>query len=488
MRGIRFALPVLLVLAAARAGTTVESLPGPRVSPWSFELLSNSRFSVHSGIADSLPRQVLANVLWAMNRAPLLGESRDLYVATPDNVWRFDPGSMTLGLHRAGDRRYSSGAAFEVGVACARHEDAGFAIQAGLLAATAFREDGAAGCPMKWAADHANSRWDPDDEILMVNVFGRAAPEVLDSTLVAISSDTSLPAPHTFGPDTFELVLMDLAQDTVFSSFGISLETAAQLLWAAYGITPHRAWNGRRGLTVPSAVAGYFLTDRVYLVTDAGVECYHNRLPGNNLTTADHRLETVVVGDRRPELRFASNLVPSTAPAYVVVCCSDTTSYQHVQEAGFAGFQLLCQARALGLSGHLAGPLSPLERDAIGIALDLPLDHHPVLVFSVGEPATGAPEPDMPLPVEITRARPVIAPGEVLTVEYLLRRPGNVRAEVFDLLGRPVTKLFDERLPAGYHSFEWDGTDGQGRPVKRGSYVIGVFGPGSVAQHKVAVF
>lgn len=478
----------LLALAAVAAALEVESLPGPRVNEWSFELLSNSRHSVHSGITDSLPRQVLANVLWSMARAPLLGESRDLYVATRDNVWRFDPRTMTLALHAAGDRRYSSGAAFEVGVACARHEDAGLAVQAGLLAATAFRDEGAAGCPMKWATDHANSRWNPEDEILMVNVFGRAAPAGLDSTLVAFSSDSSLSAPHAWGPDSFELVMMDLAQDTAFAQFDLSPETASQLLWAAYGVTPHRSWNGRRGLTVPSAVAGYFLTGRIYLVTAAGVERYHNRKPGNDLTTGDHRVETAVVGDRRPELRLASDLVPSTAPAYVVVCCGDTGSYRDVQEAGFAGFQLLCQARALGLSGHLAGPLTRREREAIAIALDLPLDDHPVLVFSVGEPLTGIEEPELPRPVEITGARPVIGPGEVLRVEYLLRQSGTVRAEVFDLLGRPMARLFEERLPAGYHSFEWDGTDSDGRPVKRGSYVIGVFGPGSVAQHKVTVF
>ena len=491
MRRSLSVLACLVALSAAGFAFPVESLPGPTVNAHSFELLSNSRYSTHSGFQDSLPTEVLANVLWAMNLAPRCGTFRDLYVATPENIYIYRPGSNTLELHRAGDYRYSSGAAFEIGVATDRHEDAGYSIQVGLLAGAAFWDFGSgnvASCPMKWAADHANSNWNPDDEILMVNVFGRAAVDGLDSTLVAVSSDTSLPAPHTTGPDTIEIVLMALSEDTLFSSAGISLETASQLLWSGYGPTAHRAYNGRRGLTVPSAVAAYHLAGHIYLVTGDGVDRYHCRLPGGSHNTADHRLERVVTGDRRPELRLASDSIPSTAPAYVVVCVADTAPYRTMQEAGFAGFQMLVQARAMGLSGHLCAPLSPQEREDIGFALDLPLNDFAAVVFAVGEPTTGVEEKDEPRAVEIVRAQPVIRPGTSLRIEYLLRRSGNVRVEVFDLLGRPVHLIFEERRSAGYHSVEWDGYIGNGRRVERGSYVIGIFGPGAVAQHKITVF
>ena len=491
----RFSLAVSvtagLLLVGFAGAVDVESLPGPVVNPHSFELLSNSRYSTHSGFEDTLPTQVLANVLWAMNRAPVLGDYRELYVATGDNVYLYDPGSNTIAVHKPGDHRYASGSAFEVGVAAARHEEVGFAIQAGLLAGLAFVDSagmGVASCPMKWAANHANREWDPDHDIKMVNVYGLTEIGGLDTTLVAVCSDSTLPEPHTSSPDSFELVLMDLRQDSIFGPFGPSLETVSQLLWAAYGATPHYAYNGSHGLTVPSAVAGYFLTGMIYLVRDCGVDRFHNREPGGGLNTADHRLEPVVTGDRRPDLRLAAAHVPSTAPAYVVVCVSDTGGYRHMQEAGFAAFQLLAQARAMGLSGFLTMPLTRDERTDIAVALNLPSGRLPVLVFSVGEPATGVSGEEQPALVEIVRAQPVMRNGDRLRVEYLLRHPGIVRAEVFDMLGRPVCRISEARQSAGYHTVEWDGQDQDGRRVKQGSYVLGIFAPGSVAQHKVTVF
>jgi len=484
------ALPALVL--AGPTGTSrpeSESLPGRELHAHSFELLSNSRYSVHSGFNGPLPVQVMANVLWAMEQMPRLGGCRELYVATAENVYRHDPQHNRLEVHLAGDRRYSSGSAFEVGIAVGRHEECGMMIQAGLLAGTAFLSDSGGqvvSCPMKWAADHANTSWDPEHGILMVNVFGLADADGLDTLLVARSSDSTLPDPHVRGPDTFELVLGDFRQDSTFAPYALSLETVSQLLWAAYGVTPHLTYNGRAGVTVPTAVAAFHLTGRIFLVQDVGVDRYHNRRPpGTGLTTRDHRLERVITGDRRPDLRQTCPRIPSTAPAYFVVCVSDTSSYATMQEAGFAAFQLLAQARTLGLSGFLTVPLTPAERSAIASALNLPPGNHPVLVFACGEAATGIGEGRRPPElVQIVRAQPAVRRG-VLKVEYSLKRSGPVRAEVFDLLGRPVRLLFERSESAGYHSLNWDGADDSGRQVKRGSYVVVVSSRGSVAQHKV---
>ncbi len=486
------ALAAVLILAGVGLGQVVESLPGPVVNGQSFAVLSNSRHSVHSGMDDTLPRQVLANVLWAMGRVPRLDTApRSFYVATRDNVHAYDRAHNTLVVHKSGDWRYSPGSAFEVGIAAARHEEVGMCVQAGLLAGGAFNDTGGPGvvsCPMKWAADHANANWDPEQDIMLVNVYGLAQTAGPDTSLVALSSDSTLPCPHTAGSDTFEIVLMDLGQDSVFSSLPLSLETVSQLLWAAYGPAPHVAFNGSRGLTVPSAAAGYYLTGRLYLVRQEGVDRYHCRRPGGAPATGDHRLENVVAGDRRSQLRAAAGGIPSTAPVYVVVCVEDTGSYRPMQEAGFAGFQLLVQTRALGLGGFLTTPLAVDERDRVALALNLPSGEYPVLVFSVGEVATAIEEHRPPALVEITRARPVMRQGDFLRIEYLLRQPAQVRVEVFDLLGRPVYRILEERQSAGYHSVEWDCADDNAEIVKPGSYVIGVFAPGSVAQHKVTVF
>jgi nitroreductase len=478
----------LFISAPGSPVTRPETLPAPVIHPHSFELLANSRYSVHSGFEGALPEQVLANILWAMSRVPFSGTYREFYVATAENVYLYDPDTRTLGLHLAGDHRYNSGSAFEIGVATSRHEDAGMSIQAGLLAGSAFWTDTGqvVCCPMKWAADYANNNWRPSHPIMMVNVFGNAPARGLDTTLVAVSSDSSLPPPLTNGTDTFELILLDLRQDSLFSPHGLSLETVSQLLWAGYGVTPHISISGRQGLVVPSAVSGYFLTGKIYLVREEGVDRYHNRLPpGTNLTTRDHRLERLLSGDRRPELRLACNRIPSTAPVYVVVCVDDTSSYRTMQEAGFVAFNLLMQARALGLAAFLTLPITSPERRAIQDALLLPNNHYPVLVFAAGEAVTGikerTPGPGL---IQIVRAQPAVRKGS-LRVQYLLRQPGVVHAEVFDLLGRPVKTILEESQTPGYHSLVWDGTDEQGRAVRRGSYLVIISSGGSVAQHKV---
>ena len=465
-----------LVLAGFAAGQAIESLPGPVIHPYSFELLSNSRYSVHPGFTDTLPRQVLANVLWAMEQVPRFDSFRELYVATKDNVYLYNPPHNTLVIHKPGDFRYSSGSTFEVGVATRRHEETGLLIQAGLLAGTAFWDSAGpsvASCPMKQAADYANREWVPNHRILMVNVYGLTEVKGLDTNLVAVSSDSSLFQPYVTGPDSFEIILMGLHQDSVFSPYTISHETVSQLLWAGCGVTPHRTDNS---------------PCEVYLVHNEGVDHYCSRFIDKGVVSADHRLERIVPGDRKPLLYAASSRIPSSAPVYMVVCVKDTGSYRTMQESGYFGFQVLVQAKVLGLSGFLTLPLTPEERSSIALALFLPTGQYPVLVFSTGEPATGVSEEERPALVEITRAKPVIRLGESVRVEYLLRKSGQVRAEVYDMLGRPVRHILKEHQSTGYHSVEWDGADDNTEQVKKGSYVIGIFAPGSVAQHKITVF
>jgi hypothetical protein len=479
------------LLVAAQARPVAETLPAVALHAHSFELLSNSRYSTHSGFTDSLPRQVLANVLWAMDRVPRLGAYREIYVATRDNVSLFDPATNTLTEHRAGDLRYNSGSAFEVGIAVERHEEAGMAVQAGLVAGTAFRDDGGsavASCPMKWAQDHANLKWNPRHTIRMVSVYGQAEATPLDTAGAAISSDSSLTVPFARGQSGFEQVLSGLRQDSSFGLTGLSDENLSQLLWAAYGVTPHQTYRGRLGTTVPTAAAAFHLTGRIYLVRDVGLERYHNRRPGDTtLTTADHRLERVFSGDLRHQLRQATARIPGAAPAYIVVCVSDTGSNAAMLEAGFTAFQLLAQARSLGLAGFLSVPLSRIERRAIQAALGLPADHIPALVFSCGELASGLAEgAEQPGLVRIVRANPAIRQGR-MRLEYWLGASGDVRVEVFDMLGRPVRLLLEERQSVGYHSVLWDGTGPRGQRLKRGTYLMVVFSHGAVAKHKVTL-
>ncbi len=459
----------LLALSAAAFGQ-VESLPMPVLHGNSFEIISNSRYSSHSGFTSSLSDTVLSNVLWAMSRVPSLGSSyREIYVATPTNVYLYDPTGHVLNVHLAGNHRYSSNSAFEIGIAVERSAEAGLSVQAGLLAGDAFWSRGSgtvASCPMAFAANYANSNWNPTHTINMVDVFGRMSVTGLADSCVAVSSDSSLPTPATDRADTFELLIGGLGQDSVFGPTALSLAEVSQLLWAGYGVTPHMPIS-KRGLTVASAVANYYLTRKIYLVRDVGVDRYHNRLPpGTNMSTSDHRLEAVAAGDRRDSLRAACPELPASAPVYIVVCVGDTADDWAMLEPGFVGFQCLMQAHALGLSGRLTAPLSPSERSAIITALGLPGTDLPALVFSAGEPSTGAPDS----PHQGGERLSVTRTEQGVRLRLRLGKAMTASLTIHDVAGRPVRSWGVLHLPAGVSTFDWNGVSDAGKSLPSGPY------------------
>jgi hypothetical protein len=319
---------------------------------------------------------------------------------------------------------------------------------------------------MAFAANHADTAWNPSHTINLVDVFGRMAVTGLTDSCVAISSDSTLPRPNTDGADTFEMLISGLGQDSAFAPADLPLSEVAQLLWAGYGVTPHVP-TGKRGLTVPSAVAYYYLTRKIYLVRGVGVDRYNNRLPpGTDLSTSDHRLEAVTSGDRRDSLRAACPRLPATAPVYIVVCVGDTTNAWTMLEPGFVGFQYLMEAHALGLQGRLTAPITPDERAAIIAALGLPATDLPVLIFAAGEPVTGVAESGSPQRqrLEVVRTKD----GARFDIE--LAKAGPVRLVIYDLAGRPVRSWGEIRLSAGAHVVDWDGWSDSGRRAPSGTY------------------
>jgi hypothetical protein len=89
----------LVVVVGTPAFAQVESLPPPVVHGNSFEIISNSGYSSHSGFTSSLSDTVLSNVLWAMRRVPSFGSSyREIYVATPTNVCFYDTAAHVLNV------------------------------------------------------------------------------------------------------------------------------------------------------------------------------------------------------------------------------------------------------------------------------------------------------------------------------------------------------------------------------------------------------
>jgi hypothetical protein len=379
----------LAELFRSRKAFCAPSLSGavPIVHEFSVEAVLNSRLSYHSVGNASLPEEVLPNVLWAAGKAPVVGSTRRIFVATAEGVFEYDAAAHSVSLHKEGNQMSESGIAFELAVAGDSALDAGAALQYAHLASTAFwtsKSDQVACCTKETAAQNARSSWDIDDEVQMVNCYGRvSAVAGIVTELVATPSDTSLPEPVTDGDVSFEKALESLHQATEFADAPLSVETLGQILWASYGCTAHKATNSPAGLTVASAMARYYLTERVYVVTQDGVYRYHNRLPDTDLTTRDHRLEQVGTDDVRALLCTAQPSLAKGAPAYIVFGSSEASNFSEV-EAGFAGASALLQASSMGLAGQLTAATAA---DQIRNGLSLPSDDIPLLVMALGSDA-----------------------------------------------------------------------------------------------------
>lgn len=74
------------------------------------------------------------------------------------------------------------------------------------------------------------------------------------------------------------------------------------------------------------------------------------------------------------------------------------------------------------------------------------------------------------------------------TVEYTLPEEGRVTVEVFDVLGRKVRVLVNERQKAGAHRVTWDGENRAGQGVASGVYLTRLtFGGKTITQKMVLV-
>ena len=453
--------------------TKSRYLPPPQVNTYSSEIVLNSRRSYHSGYTSSLSDQILANVLWAASRAPLIGANRIIYVARTDNVYRYDPSVHDIILHLSGNHKSESSAAFEIGIASDIAEDAGTAIQYALLGAISFwttNTNQPACIPKESATTNANSTWSPALTVQMVNVYGlMGSVSGITSQCVAHSSNGSLPDPNTDGTVLLENALGNLKYGSLFADTELTLSQLSQLAWASYGNNPHMTSNNRAGLTVPSAVANYYLTGRIYIVRSVGVERYHIRDSSGQPNTRDHRIERVTDGDTRPQLRNAISRLPQTAPNYFVYCATTASRYQ-LLEAGFAGASALLQTTSIDLQGHFTADFSSTERTAIINALGIPTTDLPLFIFSVGQEFVGMKEQ------EHTNAGLIsISPNpfrDKTTISYKLKRTNRVNLSIYDSAGNLVRIIINNRQATGNYKTVWNGLDSNGKNVAQGTYLV----------------
>jgi SagB-type dehydrogenase family enzyme len=198
----------------------------------------------------------------------------------------------------------------------------------------------------------------------------------------ALVSFVVLPKPHMDGRVSVERALLQRRSLREFGTRSVTLADVSQLLWAAQGITHEGV---RR--TAPSAGALYPLS--VYVAAgdvqdlDPGLYQY---IPHQQA------LNSVVAGDRRPELAAAAVDQEWIAGAAVVLVIAAeyriTTRkygergirYVHI-EAGHAAQNVCLQAETLGLCTTVVGAFDEHRTRDI---LELPGNEDPLLLIPVG--------------------------------------------------------------------------------------------------------
>ncbi len=94
--------------------------------------------------------------------------------------------------------------------------------------------------------------------------------------------------------------------------------------------------------------------------------------------------------------------------------------------------------------------------------------------------------PLSPLPDQLVVEQNVPNPfTDTTVIRFGLPAEQQVRVAVYDLLGRELVALHDGITAAGYHQVTWDGTDGEGRPARKGMWFYQVRTPGGTITRKM---
>jgi hypothetical protein len=350
------------------------SLPPPTPTAKSVELCLNSRYSEHNPAGTATDQQI-SNILWAAGKAPITGAFRNIYVATPAATYLYNPVNNSLS-RSSGDTKDRG--AFVMSFERELAFDAGLAYMPAILMSVSMWSGSGpsvSDCPMR------------SKLYFGVQEVRGLTPELVAHCSLPEGDEGWLPDPKTTGDDVLETVLANLKYTDNFDQTNLTRQQISQLLWAGYGCTPHVVAGSRKGVTVPSAVARYYLTGTIYLLNENGVYRYHNRNPDMDMNTRDHRLERIHAGDVRSNLKSAVSGL-SQALCYVVLCLNSSDAGQEYAEleTGFVASNMLMQATAMDLGCHFKTKLSAAEQQAIQTTTGIPSKHSPRVIVSLGKP------------------------------------------------------------------------------------------------------
>ncbi len=122
----------------------------------------------------------------------------------------------------------------------------------------------------------------------------------------------------------------------------------------------------------------------------------------------------------------------------------------------------IAQQRFAGPGGRMPDPPGKEFEDSTGTP---PVPEDTTVAPRPAPDANAAPTEG----VRVLKSSPL---GAGLVVVFRLRQPGDVRLELYDLLGRRVATLADRAFGAGAQAVPWDGRDASGARVRRGLYFV----------------
>ena len=199
---------------------------------------------------------------------------------------------------------------------------------------------------------------------------------------------------------------------------------------------------------------------------------------------------TVVYGtfpDRGSKIVEFSRMAPGLPPRYIwSAYANDSGQFEVIISSGDpAGVRGFYQVRARGWDGEIVGQwhveldqnqrrileLIPGERARV-VAAE-PLDAAKEIASTTAPNLSGL-NPNAPNPFN---SRTVLS--------WFLDSPGQVRLEIYNILGQRVRTLVDEVQAPGRHRVSWDARDQGGAPVAAGVYLSRLQYPGGVQTQRL---
>jgi hypothetical protein len=244
----------------------------------------------------------------------------------------------------------------------------------------------------------------------------------------------------------------DFSRNMVFASAGVFAATAG---WQTPALMDLDGWDDRWGretyVDFPSGPVSHF----------DGLALLHYELGGIGPGTqaeitqayaaADDLVELQQVVDQAMQLWVTVEPAAGTVPAGGSADLTVTLDASDLEPGSYAASLFI----------HSNDPARPVVTVPISLT---------VLARSGEEPGSTL-EPSAEFPADLVLERALPNPfRQESAVRLGLPREAAVLLGVHDLSGRAVRRLFEGRLPAGWHRLGWDGRDAGGREVPAGLY------------------